>query len=215
MTLFKNIIIFLQNEQKNAVNKYAIVAYENIINTLLLLRSEEKYKINHSETEEELRYTLNKYFTKHMVEKIIDFNYNDNDKYNNKQKQIQEHKIIHNIEHKTDKNHSIYEQLLKISGIGTVKAKNLISDGVKKISDLKNKKIFSTLSYETQLFLTYKPENIIKRSIIKKIDDINNIIHLCHYITQNQLNQKLIIHLYKILNLIFYLDHKIHQTYHY
>lgn len=60
--------------------------------------------------------------------------------------------------------------LLKIAGIGHVKAKELEKNGVKTEKDLLSPKIFDTLPEETRVFLTKKPLEKISRESITEFE---------------------------------------------
>lgn len=87
--------------------------------------------------------------------------------------------VIKVIEKKDEKKEerSIKDQLLEILGIGDVKADELISAGLKSISQLKMKKYKAMLPDVTQKMLQYEPDRKIDHNKIQEVEP--SIISLC------------------------------------
>jgi len=66
---------------------------------------------------------------------------------------------------------NLIEELISINGIGREKAKQLINEGVKSITDLKKKKYYEMLNNDTKLFLSMKPEKRIPHNDIKIFEE--------------------------------------------
>lgn len=63
----------------------------------------------------------------------------------------------------------LLKRLISIDGIGETRAKELIAQGVKSISDLKKDNLFNTLPLQTQFYLYNKPLKKIPRPLITEI----------------------------------------------
>lgn len=64
----------------------------------------------------------------------------------------------------------LYDQLVNINGIGPKLAKELLSAGIEKISDLRLKKFNGMLSEEAKLFVKLKPLKKIPHTFAKKVE---------------------------------------------
>lgn len=83
-------------------------------------------------------------------------------------------KLIHTI-NRTDSppDTKLLNQLIEIPGIGTAKGQQLIDDGLRSISELKNKSnssLLSSLPVETQLYIKYNPQYTISRKCAEYIE---------------------------------------------
>ncbi len=73
---------------------------------------------------------------------------------------------------------TLYNKLLRISGVGPYKAKKLIERGVQSIEDLDKPEYFDTLSNETKLYLKYKPSESIPREDVEDLEDYLGTLNL-------------------------------------
>ena len=68
--------------------------------------------------------------------------------------------------------HTLLHDLIKIKGIGSTKAKELIKMGIKNTNQLKLKKYNDLLSDQTKIFIKLKPETKIPNEKIKSLEPI-------------------------------------------
>ncbi len=68
--------------------------------------------------------------------------------------------------------HILLHNLIKIKGIGSTKAKELIKMGIKNTNQLKLKKYNDLLSNQTKIFIKLKPETKIPNKFIKSLEPI-------------------------------------------
>lgn len=127
-------------------SKYIIQAYNNVSKRL-----QNSYKISQKITRNDID-VLD--ITKHMKEKLIF---------------LLTQKIPSN-EIKKIKEKQLINELTNISGIGKIKAINLIKMGLTKKSDLNKKKYFNQLNDDTKLIMKYKPLKCIPYNNIKQIE---------------------------------------------
>jgi len=66
---------------------------------------------------------------------------------------------------------NLLKRLMSVDGLGETRAKELISQGVKSISDLRKDKIIDKLPLQAQLYLDHKPLKKIPRDLITEITD--------------------------------------------
>ena len=72
----------------------------------------------------------------------------------------------------TSEKHTLLHDLIKIKGIGSTKAKELIKMGIKNTNQLKLKKYNDLLSDQTKIFIKLKPETKIPNEKIKSLEPI-------------------------------------------
>jgi len=96
---------------------------------------------------------------------------------------------------KTINKASVIEQLLEINGIGRDRADELYNVyNVRKITDLKKRKIFETLPIETKYHITYPPMKQIPHELIKNIEKrlkANVLMGITHYIVGSYRRKKI------------------------
>ena len=139
--------MLIEQEKKSVdrveTKRFIIGAYNNVIKKIL-----QKYKVSEKATVEKIN---DLGLTAHMTEKLTDF----------LKKKI-----------KRDPTALLQIELTSIIGIGPKLAAKLIEAGVKKISDLKKKKFFSTLPEVSKLYIEQAPERKIPHETIRDIEKI-------------------------------------------
>lgn len=123
-------------------NKYAIIAYRRVLRKIKLAEFDMNKEVNDHDLA-----LLD--LTKHMTEKIksMDHNYNDHG------------------------NDGLYEELIKITGIGEKLAQEL-SKKIKSIDELEKPEYFDDLPLAAQTFIKYKPMERIPRALIDELKEV-------------------------------------------
>ena len=139
---------------KNSKTKFIVASYNKFINTVKSSIDDPLSRVTNEKVN-----SLN--ISDHMKSRIIYFKDNPNEmlvKYDSKKSPLK-------------------DQLLKLLGIGEVKADELINAGLKTIAQLKTKKFQALLTSTSQQFLQYKPDREIPHDNIKKVEP--SILSLC------------------------------------
>lgn len=140
-------------KKKDTTSNFRINGYQKVIDTINKFHNEtDTCNVDNIQM-------LN--LTPHMTEKIIKII---------KMNKNQITKFIAEYGKGTVENDILYHQLINVMGIGPVKAKKLISEGLTTMKDLKKPKWNKFLSEDCKLFLKMKPTDKILHDDIKKID---------------------------------------------
>lgn len=146
--LTKHIIYFLCGDRDSTpytkTRRFSIIAYNKVIKKILN---------SHSPNERVSKKDIDKlHLTKYMTEKITNY-------FSKKVPTAAERSILKSL-------------LTNITGIGSKKADELISKGLKKVRQLNEKKYLDLLNTDSKIAIKYKPLKKIPHSTIKKIAPI-------------------------------------------
>lgn len=154
------VIDYLESCKESAENQYATSAYTRVINQIK--KAELKGRVTKAGLDEIK-------LTDHMREKILEFT---KPKSQKEPKKLSPEKLKKEPEkeHKVNPKKELLAQLSSITGIGPIKAKELIKLGVSSIGDLEADEYFNSLSIIAKAFVKYKPIERIPRQTIFEIE---------------------------------------------
>lgn len=180
MVTFQDIIDYLelkknwvkkhdQSKKARETSRYRLRGYNrNIYNIKSFYKNPEKIKATKKKLENMYE---NGELTKHMMEEFINFI-----------KTPKKMKKKYEPPPTEKKKQKLKNDLIKVMGVGSKKADELIEMGLKSISQLPKPKYYKKLGKEAKASLKYKPLRKIPRNKIKKLEEkIKNESHLIDY----------------------------------